>query len=119
MVMSVYLSEAFEHVDELLRCPTNPQRWRQLAEDCYQRWNFPHPAGSIDEKQVACKAPANSESTNYNYKGFFSIILFAMGDADYKFIYMYIDTLGNRSALDAQVINTSDLKDGLEHTTSS
>ncbi|XP_072165158.1 putative nuclease HARBI1 [Diadema setosum] len=82
-----------EYVDELLRCPTTEQ-------------------GAIDGKHVACKAPANSGSTYHNYKGFFSIILFAMVDADYKFIY--IDASGNGSASDAQIYNASDLKDGLE-----
>ena len=101
-----------EYVDELLGCPTTEQGWRQLAEDWYLRWNFPHTVGAIDGKHVACKAPANSGSTYYNYKGFFSIILFAMVDADYKFIY--IDASGNGSASDAQIYNASDLKDGLE-----
>lgn len=101
-----------EYVDELLRCPTNEQGWRQLAEDWYQRWNFPHTVGAIDGKHVACKAPANSGSTYYNYKGFYSILLFAMVDADYKFIY--IDASSKGSASDAQVYNASDLKDGLE-----
>ncbi|XP_071497092.1 putative nuclease HARBI1 [Diadema antillarum] len=101
-----------EYVDELLRCPTTEQGWKQLAEDWYQRWNFPHTVGAIDGKHVACKAPANSGSTYYNYKGFFSIILFAMVDADYKFIY--IDASSNGSASDAQIYNASDFKDRLE-----
>ena len=32
-----------EYVDELLRCPTTEQGWRQLAEDWYQGGTFPTP----------------------------------------------------------------------------
>ena len=101
-----------EYVDELLKFPNTEQEWKQIAEDWYEKWDFPHTVGAIDGKHVACKAPPNSGSLYYNYKGFFSIILFAMVDSDYKFIY--IDTSGNGSASDAQIYNASDLKDGLE-----
>ena len=70
-----------------LFCPTTEQGWRDLADQWYQRWNFPHTVGAIDGKHVACKAPPNSGSEFYNYKGFYSVILFAMVDADYKFTY--------------------------------
>ena len=101
-----------EYTDELLFCPTTEQRWRDLADQWYQRWNFPHTVGAIDGKHVACKAPRNSGSEFYNYKGFYSVILFAMVDADYKFTY--IDVSGNGSSSDAQIYNKSDLHRGLD-----
>jgi len=70
------------------------------------------PIGAIDGKQVACKAPPNSGSEFYNYKGFYSEILFAMVDADNKFTY--IDVSGNGSSSDAQIYNESDLHRGLD-----
>jgi hypothetical protein len=101
-----------EYTDELLFCPTTEQGWRDLADQWYQRWNFPHTVGAIDGKHVACKAPRNSGSEFYNYKGFYSVILFAMVDADYKFTY--IDVSGNGSSSDAQIYNESDLQRGLD-----
>ena len=44
--------------------------------------------------------------------GFFSVILFAMVSSDYKF--MWADVSGNGSASDAQIYNSSELKEGLE-----
>ena len=101
-----------ECTDELVFCPTTEQGWRDLADQWYQRWNFPHTVGVIDGKHVACKAPRNSGSEFYNYKGFYSVILFAMVDADYKFTY--IDISGNGSSSDAQIYNESDLHRGLD-----
>lgn len=101
-----------EYTDELLFCPTTEQGWRDLADQWYQRWNFPHTVGAIDGKHVACKCPPNSGSEFYNYKGFYSVILFAMVDADYRFTY--IDVSGNGSSSDAQIYNESDLHRGLD-----
>ena len=69
--------------------------------------------GAIDGKHVACKAPSGSGSENYNYKGFFSIILFAMVLSDYKFLWA--DVYGNGSSSEAHIYNNSELQAGLEN----
>jgi len=61
---------------------------------------------------VACKAPRNCGSEFYNYKSFYSVILFANVDAGYMF--SYIDESGKGSSSDAQIFNESDLHRGLE-----
>lgn len=101
-----------EYLDELLTFPTTAQAWRDIADQWFRRWNFPHTMGAIDGKHVACKAPPNSGSEYYNYKGFFSIILFAMVDSDYKFMWADVSAKGVES--DAQIYNDSELKEGLE-----
>ena len=99
-----------EYLDEMMTTPTTEAGWRQIADDWYQRWNFPHTIGAIDGKHVACKAPPNTGSEYYNYKGFFSVLLFAMVSSDYKFLW--VDVTGKGSASDAQVYNNSELKEG-------
>lgn len=59
--------------------------------------------GVIDGKHIACKAPANSSSYFYNYKGFFSIILLAVVTSDYKFLW--IDVRGKGASSDAHSCN--------------
>ena len=68
---------------------------------------------AIDGQQVACKAPPNSGSEYYNYKGFFSITLFAIVRSDHKFLW--VDVSGNGAASDAQIYNHSELRRGLEN----
>ena len=101
-----------EFAEEQMRPPTTEDGWRQIADDWYRRWNFPHVIGAIDGKHVACKAPPNSGSDYYNYKGFFSIILFAMVTSDYKFLW--VDLSGKGASSDAHIYNHSELREGLE-----
>ena len=65
--------EAIVHVyrEEILAPPETPEQWQQITDDWLNRWNFPHVVGAIDGKHIACKAPPNSGSEFYNYKGFF------------------------------------------------
>lgn len=101
-----------EYKDEVLVCPTTSERWREIADKFYERWNFPHTIGALDGKHVACRCPPKSGSLYYNYKGFYSIVLLALVDADYKFIWA--DVGGNGSASDAQIYNDSELKECIE-----
>ncbi|XP_041484662.1 putative nuclease HARBI1 [Lytechinus variegatus] len=112
VVREVCTAISEEYLDEQMTCPTNDEEWREIANDWLQRWNFPHTIGAIDGKHVACKAPPNSGSEYYNYKGFFSIILVALVSSDYK--VLWADVSGNGSASDAQIYNQNELKQGLE-----
>lgn len=76
-----------EYMDEVMTCPTTPDEWRKIADCFYNKWNFPHTCAAVDGKHVACRCPPNSGSTYHNYKGFYSIVLLAAVDADYKFIW--------------------------------
>lgn len=51
----------------------------------------------MDGKHVGIKCPAKSGSNFFNYKNFFSIVLFAIVDADYKFIYIDVGKNGRIS----------------------
>ena len=97
-----------EYKDELIPCPSSPEEWSPIAEEFKGRWNLPHVCGALDRKHVAIRRPARTGSLYHNYKGFFSLVLMALVDAQYKFIW--IDCGGVGSMPDAQIFNESELK---------
>ena len=101
-----------EYANEVVDTPTSPDDWKLVARNFSSRWNFDHCLGVLDGKHVAITKPNNSGSEYFNYKGFFSIILLALVDADYKIIWADVGTPGATS--DAAVFNNSDLKDAVE-----
>jgi len=48
--------------------------------------NFPHSFGTIDGKHVVLQCATNSASEYVSYKNIFSIVPFALVDANYNFM---------------------------------
>lgn len=76
--------------------PTKKQ-WLKVADRYWELWNLPNCVGAIDGKHIKIKAPPNSGSSFYNYKGYFSIVLMAVSDADGLFLSVDIGEYGRNS----------------------
>ena len=50
-------------------------------------WNFHHVLGALDGKHIPIRFPAHGGSQFYNYKGYHSIVLIALLDATYRFMW--------------------------------
>ena len=72
--------------DDYLKCPTSHEDRSEFAGQTYKRWQFPHLYAVADGKYTALFHPFHSASESYNYKGFFSIVLMAHVDFNYKLI---------------------------------
>ena len=68
--------------------------------------------GAIDGKHEAICQPQNSGSECFSYKGLFSILLSALVDADYKFLYVNAGLAGRKG--DAGIFQKSALKKAME-----
>lgn len=88
--------------------PTTESEWRAISKDFADKWNFPHCLGAVDGKHIFIQPPAKTGSMFYNYKSRFSIILMAVVDAQYRFVYASAGTQGRVS--DAGVFAQSDLR---------
>ena len=104
-----------EYGQEVIPMPTTQDEWKAIADLFETRWNLPHCVGALDGKHVRIQCPPRTGSLYYNYKKFFSVILFALCDADYKFIWTEVGCNGIGS--DAQIFNQCELKDLVENHT--
>lgn len=86
--------------------PKNIDFKQKSAEFSY-KWNFPNCILAIDGKHVRIRSPSNSGTLFHNYKDFYSIVLLAMVDANYKFIVVDIGSFGKEG--DSGIFLKSDM----------
>ena len=67
----------------------------------------------MDGKHIFLFHPKGSGSEYYNYKGFFSLVMLALVDYDYKFIF--VDVLYQGRISDDSVYNNSSLSNAIEN----
>ncbi|XP_060877917.1 putative nuclease HARBI1 [Metopolophium dirhodum] len=96
-----------------IKMPTETNEWLKISADYEEKWNFPHCLGALDGKHILLQAPINSGSEFFNYKGHFSIVLMALVDANYSFIYINAGCQGRIS--DGGVFKNTDLWKRLEN----
>ena len=60
----------------------NREQWKATAERFESLWNLSNCIGAIDGKHVRIEKFPNSDSSNFNYKSFYSTVLLACCDAD-------------------------------------
>lgn len=75
------------------------EKWVEIAQGFEDTANFPH---CIDGKHIRFLQPSNSGSMFYNYKAYFSLVLFTLFiyitcDSNYLFTFMDIGSYGKSS----------------------
>ena len=98
---------------EYLQVPNKKEDWLKISKEYYDLWQFPNCIGSLDGKHVKIVAPPESGSEFYNHKGFFSVVLMALVNANYEFTYVDVGTNGRIS--DGGVWGKSALKNAIEN----
>ncbi|CAH1998880.1 unnamed protein product [Acanthoscelides obtectus] len=69
-----------------MKFPTTEAEWRSIARVFEARCNIPNCIGAVDGKHVNLIPPPNSGAYYYNYKGYYSLVLMAIYDANCEFI---------------------------------
>ena len=83
-----------EYADKVIVKPATPDGWKEVADDIWKRWNFPHCLGGHRWEACSSETPEEVSSLFHNYKGFFPIFLLAIVDSDYKFMYVDVGQSG-------------------------
>ncbi|CAH1987006.1 unnamed protein product [Acanthoscelides obtectus] len=89
--------EIINTLSQHVKVPSTTDEWLKIAEKFNETWNFPHCLGALDGKHIPLQCPINSGSIYYNYKSNFSIVLMALVDGDYNFIFVDVGCQGGVS----------------------
>lgn len=100
---------------DYLAIPDTEEEWLELCKKTNDRWQFPNSFAAADGKHIGLFHPHGSGSEFYNYKGFYSLVLLALVDYDYKFLYIDVGCQGRIS--DGGVFRNSTLFHALENDT--
>lgn len=73
------------------------KKWIEISKGFEQSAKFPHCIGAIDGKHIRIKKPEHSGSLYFNYKNYSSLVLLALCDSDYRFIWVDIGAYGKDS----------------------
>ena len=92
---------------EYLNSPKSKEDWLEIANKFEKTWNMPHAIGAIDGKHIRIECPKLTGTQFYNYKGFFSIVLLAICDANYCFSLFDLGQFGSNN--DSGVLSNSKL----------
>ena len=95
-----------------LKSPSSVNDWKYISERFEAVWNFPHVVGAIDGKYIRIECTKLSGTLHHNYKGFFSMVLLSVCDADYCFTLFDFGSYGSNN--DSGVLANSHLEKGLE-----
>lgn len=87
-------------------------KWKEIADRFHSLWNIPNCIGSVDGKHIRIKAPPRSGSAYINYKGYFSVVLLAVSDADGMFVIVDVGEYGRNS--DGRVLTNSNFGRALQ-----
>lgn len=77
--------------------PTSKEEWLEIAKGFQDRWHFVNCGGALDGKHIRIVPPANSGAKYYNYKNFYSMVLLALVNSNYEFIFVDVGKNGRMS----------------------
>ena len=92
--------------------PPTTATWTASEAGYRSLWDFPNCVGALDGKHVVMQAPANTGSAYFSYKHQFTMVLMAIVDANYRFVYVSVGSAGRES--DGSIFRSLDLGRRLE-----
>lgn len=87
--------------------------WELIASGFENRANFPNCLGAVDGKHIRLTCPINSGSMYFKNKGYNYIVLMAVEDSKYRFVYIDIGSYGKDC--DSAVFKRSSLWKSIEN----
>ena len=110
--MSKIISETCKAIYTVLKDPYSAppgskEEWLVISKKFEEVWNMPHAIGCIDGKHIRVECPKLSVTLYYSYRGFFSIVLMALCDANYCFTLFDLGQYGSNN--DSGILANSEM----------
>lgn len=96
-----------DHLHPIFLKSPSKEELKQNALDFWKKWNFPNCILAIDGKHIRIFCPRKSGSLFFNYKDYFSIVLMACVDANYKFVFVNVGAYGKEG--DSSIFSQSEI----------
>lgn len=80
-----------------MQFPQTKDDWYKIASQFKNKWQFINCGGALDGKHIRIVPPPHSGAQYYNYKNFYSIVLLALVNANYEFIFIDVGKNGRHS----------------------
>lgn len=84
-------------VNFFFQLPSTDEEWKETAHLFETQWQFNNCVGCMDGKHIVIQKPPGSGSLYFNYKSTFSVVLFAVVNANYEFMYVHTGSNGSQS----------------------
>ncbi|XP_069615947.1 uncharacterized protein [Ranitomeya imitator] len=105
VIVRTTCSQIWLKLNEVVMPEPKMEDWVKIATGFQNNCDFPNCIGAVDGKHIRVRKPPNSGSQFYNYKQFFSVVLLAVADSNYRFIIVDIGAYGRTG--DSRVFNSS------------
>lgn len=92
--------------------PTSSDDFEESMAKFGEEWQFPYAFAAVDGSHLPIKCPnggAQAMKQYFNFKGFYSIVLMALVDAEYRFIWASVGAPGNTH--DSTLMQSTELWD--------
>ena len=83
--------------EKYLSYPKREDDWLRISEQFEEMCNMPHTIGCIDGKHIRLECPKLRGTLYDSYKGFFSMVLLAICDANYCFTLFDLGQCGSNN----------------------
>ncbi|XP_069582609.1 uncharacterized protein [Ranitomeya imitator] len=97
--------QIWEKLHDVVMPEPKQEDWLKIASGFKDTCDVPNCIAAVDGKHIRVRKPPNSGSQFYNYKQFFSVVLLAVADSNYRFIIVDIGAYGRTG--DCRVFNAS------------
>ena len=90
--------------------PSTENEFKKKMEEFGEEWQFPYAFAGVDGSHLPIKCPnggAQAMKQYFNFKGFYSIVLMALVDAKYRFIWASVGV--PRNTHDSTLVQSSEL----------